>query len=533
MRSPRTTYARTPHRSWLRWSIPAAILLSIGAYFLLHAHGSRSLESQKRAQSEGRSTTPYINRALLRGPLPAQGPAQEGTAISGHVYGTNGAPIGGAAVAAMTFEVAGNLPSISGAAVTDDRGHFELRVPEGSYQVHANKAGHGPSYLPARSGETVSLVLTKSGILHGRVVDARGPVQRFSIDVLTAVPDNFAAPAPLWSKRIESPDGAFTIDELPAWPVIVRAVAEGRAPAFSQPVRVGADETKELDIALVEGCTLEGTVKDAQGEPVAGVFIDAETRMVAGQMNNVSMEAARQAVSGEDGHFSIGHVPTGEVLVRGYDGDHAVSTAVVKIASCNGIAPVGLRMSDGGSITGVARGSDGAPLPGARLTLTQRALGFVTAMADEKGRYRFDDIPMGQVNIELAHGGQRTTVSVRVENEDVVKRDIALHATGSGEIEGRVTAGDRPLAGVQILVAANRGKDNGFDMRYLVTDNEGVYRAQDVPPGPYFVSVMSTSTSGGVEVEENDRATLDLDVSAQRRPQPPRERKPRERQPHH
>jgi len=45
------------------------------------------------------------------------------------------------------------------------------------------------------------------------------------------------------------------------------------------------------------------------------------------------------------------------VMVRGYDGDYAVSTALVDVGACEKLAPVKLVMSRGGSIAGVATGA--------------------------------------------------------------------------------------------------------------------------------------------------------------------------------
>lgn len=524
----RTTSMGTPReersRSWIALVILAC--LSIGACLFYFLHDSKPAAPQKRDEKEKHAAAPYTNRAIhrtKRDVTPGQTPIER-PKITGHVYSIDGAPLEGVEVAATTFEVAGNVPSVAMTATSDANGYFSLSLQEGMYHVQGNKPGFGPSYVPARTGEDLSLFLRKSGKLQGRVTDGTNPIQQFSIEVLAIVPDTFASPAPLYSARVEDRDGRFTIDELPFFPVVLRASAEGRAPVFSRMVRVDADDPKPVEVELVlgAGCTLTGSVKDEYGQPVAGVYIDAESKMAAGQMNEVSMDAARQGTSGQDGQFRIEHVPSGPVLVRAYDGSHAVTTALVKVAECDALEPVSLTMTDGAELTGIARASDGTPLPNAKLTLTQRALGFVSTMSDAEGRYRFESVPAGVVRVELTQGERWASVMMKLEAGSVMERDIVLEESGKGEISGKVMAGSRPLSGVKLLVATMRGREKGFDLRYATTDKDGTYRASGLAPGHYMVRVMSAETTAGVELDEEGTmsATIDLDVAAPR-PKPP------------
>ncbi|MRG91725.1 carboxypeptidase-like regulatory domain-containing protein [Polyangium spumosum] len=501
-------------RSPAGWATLGTVpVIALGA-FLLWPSGGTTLAADATDASAPESRSGYVNRGLFSTGGPAPDEEAAVTMIKGRVYSIDGKPIAGALVSATSFAIAGNLPTTVASLETDDEGRFEMKLADGSYQLVANKPGFGPSFLPAQTGETVSMVLTQSGRVRGRVLDANNaPMQRFVIDVLTAAPDSFAAPTPLFSKRYEGTDGSFELDQLPGWPVVVRATAVDHAPAFSSPIALESpSDTKDIELVLGDGCVVEGTVRDTAGNPLPYVFVNAETRM-AGGVSEVSMEAAARAESDEQGHFRIEHAPSGKVVVRGYDGDHASSSVTVDIKDCKVDKPVELVMSDGGTITGVARKSDGSPLPGARLTLMARSIGFVNVVADEEGQFQFDSIPPGNNRLELLHGNQRTSTTVRVEEGTVAQRDITLHPTGTGEIRGRVTAGSVPLAGVQILVAANRGRGKGLDIRYPVTDKDGVYHLEGVPGGHYAVNVVTSAKTAGVEVEDGSVAVLDLDVT--------------------
>jgi hypothetical protein len=58
-------------------------------------------------------------------------------------------------------------------------------------------------------------------------------------------------------------------------------------------------------------------------------------------------------------------------------------------------------MSSGGAVTGVVRRGDGTPLPGAKLTLSHRSIGYLNEVSDAEGRYRFDQLPANLLRPEV------------------------------------------------------------------------------------------------------------------------------------
>ena len=73
---------------------------------------------------------------------------------------------------------------------------------------------------------------------------------------------------------------------------------------------------------------------DKRGAPLPRVLVNAEERVTAGSITDPALQTATQAQSGDDGSFSLDHVPQGTVFVRGYDGDYAVTTLTVKVGDC-------------------------------------------------------------------------------------------------------------------------------------------------------------------------------------------------------
>lgn len=517
-------FQQDPSRRVPRWLLGLGGIVILAALALLFVRLSdkdgRPLGDALR-RSLGSAST-YQNRAVL-GAQPSSKSARvdpERRAVSGNIYGMDGEPIPGAEVVAKTFELAGNIMSTVATTRSDEHGHFKLPLPEGTYQINASVAGHGPASVTARSGDTVSVVLPDSGVIDGHVRDEQGqPVGHFVIDVIIAVPGDAPASPPVWSKSFDSPDGSFRIDALPIWDVVIRATADGYAPTFTEQLSLSPKATATLEMTLARGCVLSGIVKDKSGKPLPGVFVDAESRLAQGELTDLSMHAAAQGESEMDGSFKLSNVPKGTLMVRGYDGNNAVTTATVELPDCDESAKVELVMSAGGSVTGIARRPDGAPLPGARLTLTSRALGFVNKVSDKDGRFLFEDVPAGSVRLELNDQGTSMLSFLKVTEGEVTEQDVTLFAEGAGEIRGRVTASGKPLAGARLMIASSRQPSYDISVYNPVTDEDGNYRMTKLPPGGYLVSVISVSRGKGTQIKTDEVVTVDLDVTPKPAPE--------------
>ncbi|MGK4009310.1 carboxypeptidase-like regulatory domain-containing protein [Sorangium sp. So ce1036] len=488
-----------------------AALAGVVLFFVLRPKDEQTPRAGAPAAGAERHVR-YRNRAIVRAAPAAKREARP--TISGHVYGTDGNTIAGVTVVASTFEVAGNVLSAAGSVKSDEDGRFELTLPDGTYQISASAEGYGATSITAHPGDAVSLVLPKSGVIEGRVLDERGePVRRFSIDVLTVVTAETPATPALFSRTFESPDGTFRVDQLPSWDVIVRATAADFAPTFSPIVGVRAGDVEKMDLTLSRGCVLTGRVVDSSGAPLPGVYVDAESVIAAGEMTNLALEAAAQAETADDGSFSLPQVPKGAITVRGYDGSNAVSSVDVEVSSCDDLEPVKLVMSPGGSFSGVARDGDGKPIAGARLTLLHRPIGFVDTVSDAEGRFHFEQVPPGMLRVMMRYGEQVVLAGVDIEDGKSTQQDISLAPQGTGEIRGRVTVGGRPLPGARLMLATPVGDDGTIGLYHPVTAEDGSYRVSGVLPGPYIINVESTNIGGNLQVKPGELTTMDLQVT--------------------
>lgn len=513
MRTPNPP--RSLGKAWLFRSIfILAVLAVVGAVVVLAARRSEPADVRSPGiASLPRARSGYQNRALRATPRGPSAEAPKAPKLHGTVYDVEGKAVPGARVAATTFQIAGNQSTVAAASESDSQGRFEMRLPDGTYYLSAEKQGYSPTIAVARGGEEVGLVLRRSGEVTGHVKDDHGaPIREFSIDVIAPGSDDMAAPAPFVSRQFESEDGSFRIAELPREGVFLRATAAGHAPALSPIVAVPEGKSQVVDLTLSTGCVLNGTVVDSDGTPLSDVLIDAELRRSAGVMGTTSIDAASQAESDQNGAFQLENVPLGSVMVRAYDGTHAVSAVEMTIDTCAALAPIKVEMSGGSSLSGVVKDSDGKPVSGARLTLSNRGTGFVETTADGAGRYRFEKLPPGGMRLEAIAGTQRAMLLVGVSSAAEVEQDITFPAEGKGEIRGRITANGSPLPGIQLTVISNSGSGM-LASRNPVTAADGGYRVTGLRDGVYAVIVGSTGQVAQAKVDQGSTESVDLDVA--------------------
>lgn len=504
-------------RKWPLLILPIPLL--VAAYLLVRPDPDPTPATRTGLAMGPRAKSGYENRAIWRS---AEEPAAQAKApkITGTIYDESGRALPGVTVNATTFQVAGNQPTTAGSVASDDRGRFELSLAAGSYYLTSQKAGYGSTLVIAHSGDEIGILLQRSGLITGHVYNERKePVKSFSIDVLTPSNDDMAAPAPLASKHFESADGSFTMDQVPHHMVILRATAADHAPAFSSMVKTAPGSPQTVDFTMSAGCLVTGVVLDEEGAPLENVFIDAELRRSAGSIGDNSIDAASQAESDQAGRFRLEHVPVGDIMVRAYDGTHAVSTVETTIESCDNLAPVQLRMSSGGGLKGVVLGSDGKPVAGAKVTLSHRAIGFVNTTSDARGGYHFDKLPPGGMRIAAAHGKQNAMALVTINDGEIAEKEMHFTEGGTGIIQGRVTAGDTPLKGMQLLVVTS-STTGMMDTRYPVTAEDGTYQVNGLVDGMYAVVVSSTNQVASTRIQDGSLQNVDVDVSAKPKPVP-------------
>ena len=168
----------------------------------------------------------------------------------------------------------------------------------------------------------------------------------------------------------------------------------------------------------------------------------------------------------------------------------------------------------GRAIGFVGDASTGVPLPGARVILTWqendaqgRHTGSAQAMADAEGWYSLCTLPPGvEIEGRAYFFGQETHERTFTLAQGAAGRvDFTMGTLVPGAVAGvlRDAETHRPIQGVEILLA-----DSEFQ---TVTDDDGRFALEDVPPGPYAL-VASHLAYGRRADPINVESGLDLRV---------------------
>jgi hypothetical protein len=305
-------------------------------------------------------------------------------------------------------------------------GEVEVRVvssglPDGMQRVDLS-AGADP--------DPVEIVMPRAAPpRRGRVVDSAGrPVAGASV-----------------GRAVSSADGAFAVDGL-------GSASAGRVvvthPSFApQPVDVvRLDEGAETIVTLGSGGTLEGTVSDAEGRPLAGVRVAADWPGVS-------------AVSGVGGRYRLERVPPGSAMVRreslGVPGDADAARVDVE---AGGTRRLDFRLRDL-AVRGTVRRS-GQPLEAAEVTAVQPPEGAAgkpnrlrtrAAATDEEGGFTLVGLEPGAARVTIQSGAFETSLLVEVPENGVDGLELDLP---SGVLEGVVLdASGQPSTGACVAVS--------------------------------------------------------------------------------
>lgn len=439
--------------------------------------------------------------------------------LHGTVVRADGTPVEGARIAAVAYPWRRAMPvhrrdeAVAGPRTRTARdGTFALRLERGalvSLRVTA------PGLVDAerascQAGERVRLVLAPGVRLRIECFEA------IAADLAPAAGDD-EAPRPADAQRVGAPRagvrfrifnnegtdslivsreattdaaGVATVADLPpSLEVFVGVLSDGIGAIPWTPVTLPAAGEVTRRVILPAGRTVRGRVTDAEtGAPIAGA------RVGVGWM-------LRHAVAtGADGTYALpGWTGAGDGGLEAEAGGCVRGRAFVRDSDV-----VDFALRPGFSATGRMVGADGAPVPGAFLTLIaatrtddgfRMSRGHAVAAADGAFRIAGLDREMAHDLVAFAPGHGRILRAVSSpESGDLALGDVVLPA--SHVIAGRVVnARGEPVPRAQVVL---RGPDAGAMVpggsaygasELRRTDDLGRFRFPDLAPGGYDLGV--------------------------------------------
>lgn len=422
-----------------------------------------------------------------REPEAAAPPRPAGIVIAGRVLDARGAPVAGADVHCGPRAAGDRI------ATSSPDGTFAARIAAAEAVISASAPGFGPSEEVALratgDAQPVTLTLTEPlGSLDGTILVPGGrPPSQATIEVGAAAParSDPQASRPTGSRAVSSTTeadahGRFRVDGLLPGTVKVLVVAAGCAPWHGEAV-VRPNTTTALEVTLETGVALTGRVRNAAGEPMAGVRVWVE-----------ELGGRRSMLTDAEGGYAFRHIGRGSNRVGVDAGTSGGASAVIAFAGADVLwDPV---VSTGDTIRGRLLDERGAPLAGWQVRLfapAPRGFHGGEARTGQDGRFQFTNRDGGAFSIELSRGrGElpiRTLSEVRADGAErvIVVSDAELP---SAALVGRVLDPDgADLAGAFVQAfALNRASQASGR-----SEADGRFRIGPVPGGRYIVTVFS------------------------------------------
>ena len=261
---------------------------------------------------------------------------------------------------------------------------------------------------------------------------------------------------------VDVPDGTYT----------VRVDPDGYVANQTEGVQVTGGVTLTTDLAVEPAGTLNGTVTNDSGSPVAGATVSATD-----SGNNYYSTTADGS-----GEYEL-EVPAGTYTVEA-DNESYAPTSVDGVGAVVGEnTTTAITLNDAAIVSGTVTDGSGNPVSGATLaTYNSDFEGYQTTQSDAQGNYEFE-VSNGTYVVEASASGYADAEESGVSATEGQTTTVDVSLGEAATIGGTVTDGDgNPVASAQVVV-----HDDGYQVyETATTDAQGKYSI-DVPAGTYTV----------------------------------------------
>ncbi len=412
----------------------------------------------------------------------------EGFALRGEARDEDGVPVRGALVTAIHREHSRYFEVLTG-----EDGRFRFAgLPPALYSVVFSKEGLLPEHRAVDdSQDSLEVMMVRPQRLTGRVVRGGAPVAGVRVR---------AEGASGLLDTASDPEGGFAFEGLEPSAYALSASHEGED-AVLEVMLEPQVPPPEVELVLGGGVRVRGTVRDAQGRPIA----DAEVAIWAGgQRRGADWTTTR---TGADGTYSLGPVAPGPYRMKA-EAAHFLALASEEYA-VDGVTPVDFQLQRAEVVEGRVVDAAGAPIAGALLRLRKQEdlRGYIDedshpddpeasteeATSDEEGAFVLGVSEPGTWYLRAVH---RDFVSgvLRVAVPQQGLR-VVLRA-GTGVTGSLVDEAGTPVRAANIHLVPKEKDADGWRQKQTATDSQGRFTFQGVAEGVYTVGALVYARDG-------------------------------------
>jgi protocatechuate 3,4-dioxygenase beta subunit len=460
---------------------------------------------------------------------------QESKAIGGRVVDNTGQPVEGATISG--FWVDGEA-RFSREAHTGSDGRYRLsglgEQPVRNLSVRAVGFAEASREGATPGDNAVDFTLDKTGSIVGRVVLANGAIPpAFRVQAFPEAKEKQERPGmrivigsrPDDDQIFTDPTGAFRLDGVNPGTVTITAKADGKAPARKSGLAVASEQVVDAGtLTLEDGRALRGRVVASKDDsPIPGASVSVTQPQ--GMMSMGTNLAAGSAITASDGHFEIDGLEARTYAVDASQPDWSPNSGRVEISADADTDDFVIKLSRGGTITGLVHDAQKQIVPNVSVLLTKPMMGTgpQTASTGPDGRYTFDKIPPGDYMVIRApaaggpimlFGGMK---QVTVREGETTTYDIDESSKIS--LTGRVLKAGQPVPNVMLFFVPSDSGEGKADLRPSRTDANGQYQVGLDNAGTYSVVVNSGSGGfigggqSGIQVQVPDQPNPVVDVT--------------------
>jgi hypothetical protein len=381
-------------------------------------------------------------------------------------------------------------------------GFFETEQPMSTELLYPN----GPRFISANviGPETLSGAAPfgfQTALLFDRVVDAGTASNPLNY----TIPNNRVVSA----KRQLSGRLVFATFEQPEGPYV--ATTLGVSGMSDSRGERGPAATVSLDSRLEDmGAVVSGRVLNADGTPVSNAVVtymqNPEILCVPPLGDYAGLTSVR---TNNEGRYELRYVRQDQCGMAFLIATRDANTQALRQVSSSVRAAgeqivLDIAMLGRGSVTGIVRSVNGAPVSGATVVALSQTdtQSHGTVQTDSQGRYRIDDLVVGPVTVRavkdaalgksfgrIDRAGTAATVDLTLDGGTVTAKGIVRRVQGSDV---------QAVPGLQVVYRV-RG-NNGFDfipVALTETESDGSYLLTGLPTGEYHIEALLNSRDRG------------------------------------